>query len=177
MHPIFAEIQWMTGALLAALSVGGLLIGFLLLYVRFSRIEVLLSRLQEIQSLTEEIRELKKTMSELSLTKLEDHMEGLRRFSQNMDSTLESIAHGIMELNRQFGHTRAGKIQDLVERKFFNQGYDSVVILTDLTGELEEPFKLQIEGVRSGIMFKGTVVIQNGSVVETDLKPSYEAFP
>jgi len=177
LNPTLLEVDWMTGALLAALSVGGLLIGFLLLYVRFARIEELLSRLQEIQSLSEEIRELKKTMSELSFAELEGHMEGLRHTCRHMASTLEGIHRGVLEMNAHFGKRRGSAVRDLVERKFFAQGYTSVVILSDLEGDLEEPVELQLEAVRGGISYKGTVVIQNDSVVDARLKPSYEVFP
>ena len=175
--PTLLEVGWVTGALLAALSVGGLLIGFLLLYVRFARIEELLRRLQEIQTLSEEIRELKKTMSTLSFDKLEEHMDGIQQQGAHANEALGGIYRGVMELNAKFGMRRAQAVQDLVERKFFGQGYASVVILSDLEGDLEEPLSLQIEEVRGGISYKGTVVIQNGNVVDARLKPSYEVFP
>ncbi|MBN2490787.1 MAG: hypothetical protein JXQ29_08065 [Planctomycetes bacterium] len=174
---ILAEVHWMTGALLAALSVGGLLIGFLLLYVRFARIEGLLSRLQEIQSLTDEIRELRRTMSGITLKQLEVLMDSVREHSRSMDATLDGVYRGILQLNEHFGMRRGQAVKDLVERKFFGQGYDSVVILSDLSGDLEEPLELQVEAVRGGLSYKGTVVIQNDSVVSAQLKPSYGVFP
>ena len=175
--PTLVEVSWVTGALLAALSVGGLLIGFLLLYVRFARIEELLSRLQEIQTLSEEIRGLKKTMSTLSFTQLEEHMDSVRQLGAQANEALDGIHRGVMELNAKFGVRRAQAVQDLVERKFFGQGYTSVIVLSDLEGDLEEPLTLQVEAVRGGISYKGMVVIQNNSVVDARLKPSYEVFP
>jgi len=142
-----------------------------------ARIEELLSRLQEIQSLTQEIRDLRKTMSTLTLRQLEELMDSVREHSRSMDATLDGIYRGIVQLNSQLGMRRGQAVKDLVERKFFSQGYDSVVILNDLRGDLEEPLELQVEAVRGGLSYKGTVVIQNDSVVSAQLKPSYGVFP
>lgn len=176
-YPTFLEVHWMTGALLAALSVGGLLIGFLLLYVRFARIEELLSRLQEIQSLSEEIRELRKTMSALSFAGLEENVEGMREHTRRMDATLDQSLRQLVELNARFGERRSQAVRDLIERKFFGQGYETVVVLSSLEGDLEEPLRVQLEAVRAGISYKGSVLIENDTVVEANLKPSYEVFP
>lgn len=167
----------MTGALLAALSVGGLLIGFLLLYVRFARIEELLSRLQEIQSLSEEIRELRKTMSALSFAGLEENVEGVREHNRRIEAILDHSLRQLVELNGNFGQRRSHAVRDLIERKFFSQGYETVVVLSDLEGDLEEPLTVMVEALRGGISFKGSVVVQNETVVEANLKPSYEVFP
>lgn len=173
----FLQTDWMMGALLAALSVGGLLIGFLLLYVRFARIEELLSRLQEITTLTEEIRELKKAMSQVSSAQIEDHLEGLVHLNKRSVRVMEAVYEETSELNARMTQRQTTSVRDLIERRFFNQGYTAVDILSDLDELDEEPYRVQIEAVRGGISYKGTVTVQNDAVVESTLKPSYEMFP
>jgi len=177
LFPFFLELDWVVGGLLAALSVGGLLIGFLLLYVRFARIEELLSRLQEIQTLTEEIRALRESLAGLTVAEVEAHLEEIGRTSRRSVAVLESLHAGVERIEENLGRRRSGSIRDLVERKFFNQGYSEVSVLTDLDDLDEEPYRLQVEAIRGGITYKGTVVIQHDSVVEATLKPSYEVFP
>ncbi len=38
----------------------------------------------------------------------------------------------------------------------------------------EEPFRVQVEAERKGILSKGSIVIQNNSVIETKLNPIQE---
>jgi len=133
--------------------------------------------LQEIKSLSEEIRELRKTMSALSFAGIEENVEGVREHSRRMDATLEQSLRQLVEMNSRFGERRSQAVRDLIERKFFSQGYETVVVLSDLDGDLEEPISVRVEAVRGGISYKGMVVIQNDTVVEANLMPSYDVFP
>ncbi len=175
--PRFAEIDLVTGGILAALTVGGLLIGFLLLYWRFARIENLLSRLQEIHTLSEEIRGLKQTMSELSFREIEHELGGIRDLNERLVRVMEAVYQESAELNARFGRRRGGTIRDAIERRFYNQGYTSVEVLADLDDLDDEAAKVPVEVVRSGVTYKGYVVVRDGAVAEASVKPPYEVFP
>ncbi len=165
---------------LMVLVVLGFFISVLLFYLRgrsledsLRRIETSLKEMPEIRNLSEKIGELDHVLRHLDFSALETHLAELKEIASRAEHTL-GTAGGLSPSTRPSSGER---LVDLVERKLYNLGYESVVIVSNLTELDEEPFEIHVEASRRGASYKGHLKVQNGSVQELRLLPALEMFP
>ncbi|MCE9634117.1 MAG: hypothetical protein K8T90_00295 [Planctomycetes bacterium] len=91
---------------------------------------------------------------------------------------LAELKGPVSQIRDLLGRTDVERLADEVRRSLYAQGFDGVTILTDLgvvprVGDA----KVQVEVVREGMKSKGTVLVRDGSAVETKISPIHGMFP
>lgn len=166
---------------LMVLVVLGFFISVLLFYLRgrsledsLRRIETSLKEMPEIRTLSEKIADLDYVLRNLDFSEVESHLAELKAIAARVEIGLQEGPRYEAAPVVAAGNER---LVDLVERKLYNLGYESVVIVSNLQDLEEEPWEIHVEATRRGGAFKGYLKIQNGSVQEVRLLPALEMFP
>lgn len=102
---------------------------------------------------------------------------GLAEAVRALREGLDQLRAPVVEIRDHIGKTEVEKLGDEVKRTLYGQGYDLVVIRTDLASLVSGEGKVQVDVTRSGVKSKGYVLLRAGSAVETKISPTYEMFP
>lgn len=156
--------------ILSSLAVLSFLICFILIYLKTNRIENHLMGIRALNTLNAEMRALNAKLSEPDNQMVEDHLTAIQE-------TVLKIEEHIALLIKMSCKGKEESLRDLIERRLYNMGYERVVIVSSLEDIDEEPFRVQVEAERKGILSKGFVVIQNNSIIEAKLNPITAVFP
>ncbi|MEQ8764044.1 MAG: hypothetical protein RL885_08960 [Planctomycetota bacterium] len=168
---------------LMVLVVLGFFISVLLFYLRgrsledsLRRIETSLKEMPEIRTLSEKISNLDYVLRQIDFSEAETHLAELKAIAARVEIALAD-AGPRYEAVAPVVTSGSERLVDLVERKLYNLGYESVVIVSNLQDLEKEPWEIHVEATRRGGAFKGYLKIQNGSVQEVRLLPALEMFP
>lgn len=102
---------------------------------------------------------------------------GLAEAVRALREGLDQLRAPVVEIRDHIGKTEVEKLSDEVKRTLYGQGYDQVVIRTDLASLVAGEGKVQVDVTRSGVKSKGYVLLRGGSAVETKISPTYDMFP
>jgi len=101
-----------------------------------------------------------------------------------IEMAVSALREGLSELREPLSSIRDAvqrskieRLQDEVRRVFLSEGYDQVLITTDLTTLDGTDGKVSVEVQREGVKAKGYVILKDGTVVERKLSAPYEMFP
>ncbi|MFH0944758.1 MAG: hypothetical protein V2A76_06130 [Planctomycetota bacterium] len=97
-------------------------------------------------------------------------LDEMRQELSGMERHLESMAG---DLARE----RSVHMREMVERRFYGRGYQSIRVVGEIPYGLKEPMRLPVEGTKGGVTYKGFVMIEDGQIVEEKMSSSTEVFP
>ena len=157
--------------LVLVLIVAGVLVTFLLLYVRTTKFESYLKEIQGLRNLNERIRSLNEGIERLDTTTMEEHLFALRKMSTRMVEVLEKR----QEEERLSSQNDA---RSALESVLFSMGFEEISLLGSLDqADGAEPVEVQVECLKEQVQHKGSVIMRAGSVAEVRIRPVYEVFP
>ncbi len=153
--------------LLLACVAAAFILCFILSFLRGTRMERKLEELDRLVRLSLNQREKAKDQSG-QLAELRLKMEAIGERVERSTETLENIQTTSSE-------SKVEKVHDMVERKLYNMGYETV----RLTGEDvdESPYRINLEVSRRGASYKGYALIEDGVIVDSRISPTYAMFP
>ena len=156
--------------ILSSLAIVAFLICFILIYLKTNRVENLLTGIRALKTLNAEMRALNERLSKPGSQDLEDHLSAIQEMVQKIEGHLTLL----IKMNSK---GKEENLRDLIERRLYNMGYERVAVVSNLEEVDEEPFRIQVEAERKGILSKGFVVLQNNSIIEAKLHPITTVFP
>jgi hypothetical protein len=158
------------GESLTAAGVAAILVCFLLVYLRTRRLEELLRGLGTLEELNRELRGVRERLPRTDLKPIEELLRGINESVRSNEAAVRQL------LERLRPHPET-ELRGAIERSFAKQGYGEVRIRSDLGAVGPGRQRLQVEVTREGAAYKGFVVVEGGSVVDSRLLPTYEVFP
>ena len=185
-----------------ALFFAALLVGYVLVHLRMVRFEAYLQNLVGIRTLDERLRSLDECVKQLAersgsanlervsaqLERLHDDLEDLREATGEVRSAVVQIptasvvsaatADGVFEGGVVQSESPATRVVAMIETRLLQLGYHSIRLLGDLSGvQMSDEIEVHVEGERTGMPFKGRVIIRNGSVHDVNLNSVAQTFP
>jgi len=170
MEPIYLILIFVTMIVLAGIVLS-----------RLGRYEGYLKDLGGIKTLNDRLGDLVSGLEGLKTRRVEDQI-------QEIHETLEQIrlafdrrvdrAPVVQEIVQRAAPAPTISIQDVVESKLYNMGFQEVLIVTDLSESTgEEPLRIVVEARKGGTIHKGHLVLNGQSVTELDIQPVFNSFP
>lgn len=170
MEPIYLILIFVTMILLAGIVLS-----------RLGRYEGYLRDLEGIQTLNDRLGDLVNGLEGLKTRRVEEQI-------QEIHETLEQIRLGlerqgertpvVQEIVQRAAPAPTLTIQDIVESKLYNMGFQEVLIVTDVAEAPKgEPLRIVVEARKGGTIHKGHLVLNGQSVTELDVQPVFNSFP
>lgn len=179
--------------LLGALTVGGLLLVFLVLRNRLDGLAAELGALRrDVDAAGGAVKELAaraeglasasapaaSELAEPALTvDFGGQLDPLFDEVTRMRREVQGLGRRVGELAGELETERGRRLGETIRERFERQGFQSIRVLSD-PSELEgAEARVPIEGVKGGITYKGYVLVEDGRVVDEKMTSSYEVFP
>ncbi len=148
---------------------------------RLGRYEAYLKDLEGIKTLNDRLGDLVNGLEGLKTRRVEDQIhqihETLEQIRLGLDRQGER-APVVQEIVQRAAPVPTLSLQDIVESKLYNMGFQEVRIVTDLSEvNSDEPLRIVVEARRDGTIHKGHLVLNGQSVTELDVQPVFGSFP
>jgi hypothetical protein len=145
------------------------LISFVLYFTRSARLEVKLDELDRLLRLV--VRDRERPSDGESQEEVRAELHALR-------SLLETTRGEIGSLRDVGSESQFQRIHDLVERKLYNMGYETVNVAAGGDEPAPgSPFRVNFEASRRGASYKGYALVRDGVIVDSRINPIYSMFP
>lgn len=152
-----------------------------ILYSRLGRYEAYLRDLQGIKTLNDRLGDLVDGLEGLKTRRVEDQIHQIQETLEQIRVGLERQAGRapvVQEIVQRAAPVPILSLQDVVESKLYNMGYQQVHIVSDLSeANSEEPLRIIVEARKDGTIHKGHLVLNGQSVTELDIQPVFGSFP
>ena len=170
MEPIYLILIFVTMILLAGIVLS-----------RLGRYEAYLRDLEGIKTLNERLGDLVNGLEGLKTRRVENQVQEIHETLEQIRIGLERQADRapvVQEIVQRAAPAPAISLQDVVESKLYNMGFQEVLIVTDLSESTgEEPLRIIVEARKGGTIHKGHLVLNGQSVTELDIQPVFNSFP
>lgn len=90
---------------------------------------------------------------------------------------LQGLTRRVGELATELEHERARRLGETIRERFERQGFQSIRVLADPSLLEGGDARVPLEGMKGGITYKGYVVVEDGRIVDEKMTSSYEVFP
>lgn len=161
----------MDSIVLLSCVVAAFFLSWLLFFVRSARLERKFDEMDRLLRLSLKSKERERPGAEPDVDRLQEVVGGLESRLERTVEFLESLRETQAESNSQ-------KIHDMVERKLYNMGYDSVRLAAESSDySPDQPYRISLEVARRGVSYKGFALVEDGVVVDSRLSPTYSMFP
>lgn len=101
----------------------------------------------------------------------------LEEVSTGMRDGLSGLQEPLAQIRDAVQRSKRERLGDEIRRVLFNEGYDRVEILTDISNLPDAESKVHVEVRREGVKAKGFVVVKDGTVVERKISAPFDMFP
>ena len=121
--------------------------------------------------------------AESQSSRLADQLETLARAIADMPSVFPAAAAAVpasASASSDANSSTAASVVQAIRANLSAQGYTHVEIITspaDMDAELLGSGQMTVEAKRGGAIFKGRVLLEDGQVVDAQLRPSHQIFP
>ncbi len=165
--------------LVAVLFLVGLAIVILIQMRQYKRIGKLVDDIDIIRDLRSELSEMKKSLDQLDTNRILSVLDDLSKAREKPDAAATPLAP-VEATGFEPEDKDETDIYKEIEERLESLGFKNVSILSDIPELAEDPdkeFRLPVEALRDGAVFKGYAVIRGNKVVSERIQPAYEAFP
>ncbi len=160
--------------LLLALCLGLLAATCVLLWMLFARLQRLEGRLAELGSLAflpDRVQALAKELEALTVDDLRRDLDQLHQDLVRLEDTVS------VPLVAATPPSRVQSVRALITRHLREEGYLSVVILSEDVALEQNPAEVEVQAMRRGCQVHGVVQVVDDAIAEVRFDPSYMTFP
>lgn len=173
---LVASLPWLGAALLLAVCAG--VVGVFLIVRRTHDLDRLAVRLDVLEDLKASLGRLADARGDLDVRRIEHTLIEIRDGQRRVE---DRLLHAVEAARQGGGPGRApGRLSDRVIDRLLALGYERVQLVTpidELPADDAAGGEVRVEAHRNGVLCKGRVSVENGALVDVDLKPTYTAFP
>lgn len=178
-----------TIGLLSALWLVGFLLIWNLMRVRIveleQKIHALVIRSETARSVPETARIIPEDKTGPRLDELardvastKDSLERVAAVQERLHDDTAYLLERVERLATALEQSRAGELSDRIHDRLGSRGFSDVRILGELTDvPVDAPLKVMVEARKSGISYKGFVVVADGNIVDEKMTSAHELFP
>jgi hypothetical protein len=166
-----------------------IVVAYVLVHLRISRLETLLRDLQHLARIDDRLGSVVASLDRVRMDGVEALLRDVRK---DLSAQLDAIYHLEKTQTRPLvepstetdGTPRLGagsdaeRIRTLVEERLLGLGHRKLRILTDLRGaSLDEETIVHVESERDGMPSKGKIHTKNGAVLDVQIQSGAPMFP
>ncbi|MFK5956358.1 MAG: hypothetical protein QM477_07950 [Planctomycetota bacterium] len=157
---------------LVLLLLGACLVLIWRVHGRMAGAEERLKELGSLAFLPDRVQALAKELEALAVDDVRAELEQLHQDLVRLEDVISVPVVAPAEPPSRIQMVRA-----LVTRFLREEGYLSVVIVSEDSDLQENPVSVSIHAMRKGVLVQGTVEVVDNHVAEINLDPSYSTFP